>query len=121
VCVLAVLIGQTAGLVSAPLALCYGTFAAEELDECCKNLAPGQTCPMHHKAHGDFRSGAPAWTCPCGPSDAAVASVIGVAGVLPRALLTAASPVVVGAVASAVAPTLARQKPPISPPPESHR
>lgn len=76
---------QGAVLSAAPLALCRGDLSADaDLDECCRNLRPGQTCPMHHKTHGAPERRGPAWTCLCSPSDAVLASLIGVSGALPE-------------------------------------
>src|SRR4051794_16646128 len=83
--VIAVLVCQGAVLTTAPVALCRGAASAAGVvvDECCKHLAPGQTCPMHHKTHGSSAPGGVSWTCPCSPSDAALAALIGVSGTLP--------------------------------------
>ena len=88
VCAIAVLTCQVAAFSAAPLALCGGALSAGELDECCRNLAPGQTCPMHHTTHGAKARGS-GWTCVCSPSDLIIASIVGVAGSLPQPIRVA--------------------------------
>jgi hypothetical protein len=56
--VLAWLACQFAALASAPVVFaCTDVTVASELHECCKNLAPGQTCPMHHTPHDEENTG----------------------------------------------------------------
>jgi hypothetical protein len=114
---IAVLVCQAAALSAAPVALCRGALsAADDLDECCKNLGPGQTCPMHHKTH-DAENRGPAWTCVCSPSDAVLASLVGVSGALPEPVRVP-DPATRVAVLVAVPPsTLDHQQPPNYPPP----
>jgi hypothetical protein len=118
VCAIAVLACQAALASAAPIALCQGALSATDLDECCRKLAPGQTCPMHHTTHGARPQG-PGWTCVCSPSDLIVASIVGVVGSLPRpirivdqepppAIITLASPA-----------TIDQQEPPQYPPPRA--
>jgi hypothetical protein len=132
-CAIAVLVCQGAALSAAPVALCRGALcrgalsADADLDECCKNLGPGQTCPMHHKTHGasdtrgpfDGAQGRPAWTCLCSPSDAVLASIAGVAGALPEPVRVPAAPVSVTTIIPVASSTLEHQQPPISPPPRA--
>jgi len=73
---------QLAGAVAAPLAFrCQDAQAAGDLPACCKALAPGQTCPMHHHQHEHDR------TCKmrsvCGRADAALVTLTGGLGILP--------------------------------------
>jgi hypothetical protein len=72
---------QIAGYVAAPFALCCEDVLASALPDCCKLVAPGQTCPMHHKEDSDentckMRNG-------CAPSDSALVSLSGGIGVMP--------------------------------------
>ena len=82
------LLWQCAALVAAPLALGGGLsafgVAAVELDECCKNLAPGQTCPMHHHTAGEStaKPSGPAWNCSCPTQSAALTTLVSVGGAL---------------------------------------
>ncbi len=58
VCAFALLLCQSAALASAPIALFRGAMFGDA-DECCRNLKPGQMCPMHHRTHdSSVRSGA---------------------------------------------------------------
>lgn len=117
-CVIAVLVCQAAALSAAPLALCRGALSADaDLDECCRNLRPGQTCPMHHTTHGAPDTRGPAWTCVCSPSDAVLASIVGVAGALPEPVRVARVSVRVTAIASLAPSILDRHHPPQYPPP----
>ena len=119
-CVFAVLVCQAASLAAEPVALWRGTLSlADDLEECCKGLAPGQICPMHHKTHGAAGRGGTAWTCVCAPSDAALASIVGVAGSLPSPVLEPSAPARAAAVIARSSSTLERQQPPISPPPRA--
>src|SRR5262249_27616998 len=51
-----------------------------DVDECCRHLGPGQTCPMHHPSAGDR-------TCKmrsaCPRADFALVSVTGGVAILP--------------------------------------
>jgi hypothetical protein len=46
---------QLAGLVCAPVLFALTEVPTSDLHECCRNLAPGQTCPMHHTPHDEER------------------------------------------------------------------
>ena len=115
---IAVLACQGAALSAAPLALCRGVLSETDLDECCKNLAPGQTCPMHHTTHGAERR-APGWACVCSPSDVIIASIVGVSGALPEPIHVSdpAPPITIIAMASPT--TLDHHEPPQYPPPRA--
>ena len=115
---IAVLACQVAAVAAAPVALCHGALTAADLDECCRNLAPGQTCPMHHTAHS-AKPKEPGWTCVCSPSDAIIVSIVGVAGALPAPMrvtdpLRRPTPVII----TSNAPT-DHQEPPHNPPPRA--
>jgi hypothetical protein len=117
---IALLVCQGSVLTAAPVALCRGAVAeAGDIDECCKHLAPGQTCPMHHKAHGTSERGALAWTCPCNPSDAALASLIGVSGTLPSPVLVSLRPVRIDAIVPSSPSIQDHTQPPHYPPPRA--
>lgn len=119
---IAALVCQSAALSAAPIALCRGALsAAADLDECCRNLKPGQTCPMHHKAHAAAGARGPAWTCVCSPSEAVLASLVGVAGALPPPVLSASEPGQIGSVAVLFVPLRSRFEPPAPPPPRAYR
>jgi hypothetical protein len=113
-----VLACQAAAFSAAPIALQCGALSADaDLDECCRNLRPGQTCPMHHTTHGTPGPRGSAWTCLCSPSDAVLASLVGVSGALP-APIRMADPV--ARIATVVMPSstpLEYQQPPSYPPP----
>ena len=116
--VVAVLVCQAAALSAAPLALCRGAMsAASDVDECCKNLGPGQTCPMHHQSHGSPATRGAAWTCSCSASDAVLASIIGLAGALPEPVRVPRVSVCVTVIASMAPSILDRHHPPQYPPP----
>jgi hypothetical protein len=117
---IAVLVCQAAALSAAPVAL-YRSAAStvEDLDKCCKNLGPGQTCPMHHKSHGSPENRGSAWTCLCSPSDAALASLVGVSGALSEPVRVPQPSDQVAAVVSLSPPTLDHQQPPQYPPPRA--
>jgi hypothetical protein len=118
----AVLACQGAALSAAPVALCRGALSLPgDLDECCKRLAPGQVCPMHHTTHGAPKDRGPAWACICSPSDAVLASIAGVGGTLPAPVLLSYASAVVVAVTTSSSSTLERQQPPTSPPPRLSR
>jgi hypothetical protein len=72
---------QIAGYVAAPFALCCEDPSAIALPDCCKLVAPGQTCPMHHKENSDES------TCKmrnaCARADSALVSLSGGVGVMP--------------------------------------
>jgi hypothetical protein len=117
-CVVAVLACQAASISAAPVALCRGALSADaDLDECCKDLGPGQTCPMHHKTHGAPDTRGPAWTCLCSPSDAALASIVGVAGALPEPVRVPAASVSITTIIPLVSSTLEHQQHPQYRPP----
>jgi hypothetical protein len=107
---IAALVCQGAALSAAPLALCRGALSATD-HECCTNLKPGQTCPMHRTTHGAERR-APGWACVCSPSEIVMASIVGVSGTLPMPIRVPdpAPPITVTAVASFR--TLDQQEPP---------
>jgi len=115
---IAVLACQAAAVAAAPLALCHGALAATDLDECCRNLAPGQTCPMHHTTHG-ANSKAPGWTCICSPSDAIIVSIVGVAGALPEPIRVADPLRRPTSVIVKSPPPIDHQEPPHNPPPRA--
>src|SRR5258708_1580630 len=118
-CTIAVLVCQAAALSAAPVALCRGAMsAAEDLDECCKSLGPGQTCPMHHKTHDAERRG-PAWTCVCSPSDAVLAALVGVSGALSEPVRVPLPSDRTAVVVAASLSILDRQQPPQYPPPRN--
>jgi hypothetical protein len=117
-CAIALLACQAASLSAAPVVLCRsGQSLADDLDECCRKLAPGQTCPMHHKTHGAPDRRTPTWACVCSPSDALLASIVGVVGYMPPPVLEPYAPVHVVTVIARSSSTLERQQTPLSPPP----
>ena len=119
-CAVAILVCQGAALSAAPIAVCRGILsAAVDLDDCCRNLDPGQTCPMHHTTHRAGGQRGPAWTCVCSPSDAVLASLLGVAGALPGPIRASRVPIRASIVAAQTSATLARHEPPTSPPPRA--
>jgi hypothetical protein len=72
------LFGQAAMLAAAPVMTALNL----DVDECCRHLGPGQTCPMHHPSAGDR-------TCKmrsaCPRADFALVSIAGGAAILPGA------------------------------------
>lgn len=115
----ALLVCQASAVTAAPVALCGGAMSAEDVDECCKNLGPGQTCPMHHKSHGSSEHRGPAWTCLCSPSDAVLASLIGVSGALPEPVRMPHLPARLAVLVSPSPSIRDHQQPPQYPPPRA--
>jgi hypothetical protein len=113
-----VLAFQAASLSAAPVALCRGALSLD-LDECCARLAPGQICPMHHKTHRAPADRGTAWTCVCSPSDAVLASIVGVAGMMPAEERAVAAPLPTVIRLAAEDSTFDRSEPPTSPPPRA--
>jgi hypothetical protein len=77
------LAAQIAGVAAAPLAFCCTrVVTADDEEQCCPGLLPGQVCPMHHTREGER-------TCKmrdaCGRADAALVALAGGVGVLPQA------------------------------------
>lgn len=77
------LLCQIANVAAAPLTFCCQNVAtADDEEECCPGLLPGQVCPMHH-TKADER------TCKmrdaCARTDAALVALAGGIGVLPPA------------------------------------
>lgn len=115
----AVLVCEGAVLSAAPVALCRSAMsAAAHVDECSMNMGPGQTCPMHHKTHGTESRG-PAWTCLSSPSDAVLASIVGVSGALPEPVRIPEPHVRLTVIVSVSLSTLDHQQPPQYPPPRA--
>jgi hypothetical protein len=77
----ALLLFQAAGFAVSPIVSCYASAAqpAEADDECCKGLAPGQMCPMHHHPHrpdaAPQHDGAARLRCGCTTVDPALVSL----------------------------------------------
>jgi len=114
---IAVLVCQGAAISAAPIALCRGALSAVDEDECCRNLKPGQTCPMHHKTNGSPERRGSAWTCPCSASRNVLASIVGVSGALPKPIRISDPAARVAAVVSLSPSTLDHQpSPPYQPP-----
>jgi hypothetical protein len=111
------LVCQVAGLAAAPIALCCANQeAAADTPSCCRGLAPGQKCPMHHHEESDR-------TCKmrnaCSQSDAALLTLSGGLGVLPSSTVgvSAFDPGDIVATASPV--PVPRSDRPESPPPRA--
>jgi len=86
--VVVLLVWQVAALVASPMALCAASGAAASDGDgcgmpCCKGLAPGQLCPMC-RSHGSRPAPGPVWSCHCDVPDAALTSLIGLAGLIPH-------------------------------------
>jgi hypothetical protein len=108
---------QIAGLAAAPFALCCdGANAADQPATCCRGLAPGQTCPMHHGGGKDT-------TCKmrsaCGHSDAALLTLAGGLGILPSATISVTAFDPGSILRPAVPSTELRAERPDSPPPRA--
>src|SRR4051812_47829806 len=78
------LLCQIAGLAAAPFALCCANQAVDETPACCRGLAPGQKCPMHH---GDDSHPTCKMRNACNQSDAALLTLSGGVGVLPASTI----------------------------------
>jgi hypothetical protein len=120
-CAIALLVCQGAALLAAPVVVCRMETAggADEHDECRTHLGPGQTCPMHHKPGKAPGRGEPAWKCICSPADAALLSLLGVAGTLPSPVLVARDGARVEPVTSRSSSPDDRPQPPRAPPPRA--
>jgi hypothetical protein len=118
---IALLVCQGAALLAAPVVVCRMEMAggADEEDECSQHLAPGQTCPMHHKPGKAPDRREPAWKCVCSPADTALLSLLGVTGTLPSPVLVAQLGVRVERVASLSSSPDGRSQPPRAPPPRA--
>jgi hypothetical protein len=108
------LLCQISGLATSPVLVAVGI----DQDACCRNLAPGQTCPMHHKkANSNDR------TCKmrsaCQPPDAALVSMSGGIGVLPHATDVVITFAVGQQLDSEFLSTLSRARRSDAPPPRS--
>ena len=119
-CVIGVLVCQAAAMTAAPVALCRGALSADaDLHACCKNLKPGQTCPMHHTTHGSPDARGTSWECVCSPSDAVLASIVSVSGDLPTPTRIVDPTAPEALVISFVSSTLEQQRPPLYQPPRA--
>jgi hypothetical protein len=88
---LLLLLFQTASFAMSPIASCCTntTQNVEDAGDCCKGMAPGQMCPLHHRRvpsndssqHQDGAA-APALRCGCSPMDPALFSLSFGLGVL---------------------------------------
>jgi hypothetical protein len=75
------LVFQISVLAVSPFGVCCSVTAqaAVDDDECCKGMAPGQMCPLHHHRH----SAGPSLRCGCGSIDPALISLTFGLGVMP--------------------------------------
>jgi hypothetical protein len=121
VCAIALLVCQGAALLAAPVVVCRMEMpgGADEHDECSQHLGPGQTCPMHHQPGKPSARREPAWKCLCSPADAALLSLLGVAGTLPSPVLVVRDGARVEPVASLSSSPDDRSQPPRAPPPRA--
>ena len=108
---------QMAGVVAAPLAFCCQNMpAADDDEQCCPGLLPGQICPMHHRREGEP-------TCKmrdaCGRADAALVALGGVVGLLPHATAAVSVFETGDRVTSIAASAIACAYRPESPPPRA--
>jgi hypothetical protein len=111
------LLCQVAGLAAAPFSLCCSQLAsADQTPACCRGLAPGQTCPMHH---GDKSDSTCKMRSACSRSDAALLTLTGGLGVLPASTMgvIAFDPGVV--IAAVTVSTALRADRPDPPPPRA--
>ena len=94
--IVTLLVWQFAALVSSPFALCAGVEAHSAGDHCgmpcCKGLAPGQICPMCRTSQTHRSASGPTWRCDCAVPDAALTSLIGMAGLVVPARTVGVSP-----------------------------
>jgi hypothetical protein len=108
---------QVAGVVAAPLAFCCRSMpAADDDEQCCPGLLPGQICPMHHRREGEP-------TCKmrdaCGRTDAALVSLAGVVGLLPAPTSVVSAFETGDRLTAIAASAIARAHRPESPPPRA--
>jgi hypothetical protein len=107
------LVCQIASATGAPV------FAALGLDEdaCCRGLAPGQTCPMHHHSRENDRTCKMRSACPRG--ETAILALAGGVGILPDATDVVTAFVLGEPVASPRPAPVTRTTRPESPPPRA--
>jgi hypothetical protein len=109
---------QFAGYVAAPFALCCEDASATALPKCCQGVAPGQTCPMHHRHGGDEDS-----TCKmrnaCARGDSALVSLGSGLGILAPPTIDVTAFAVRDRLTASLSPTILRTDRPESPPPRA--
>jgi hypothetical protein len=109
---------QIATVVAAPITFCCKAVpVADDDEECCPGVAPGQLCPMHHKTATGKNDCKMRSTC--GPADAMLVALAGGIGVLPRATAVVNAFVPGDVVAPSAPVALARSSRPESPPPRA--
>jgi hypothetical protein len=110
---------QLAGFIAAPVAICSappGAASSHHQAKCCRGVAPGQVCPMHHAREGG-RTSVMRGTCHAG--DVALLTLLTVAGISShRAVAVELVPTADRVETLAVAP-IARDGVPESPPPRA--
>jgi hypothetical protein len=76
----ALLVFQVSVLAVSPFGVCSSVTAqaAVDDDECCKGMAPGQMCPLHHHR----QAAGPSLRCGCGSIDPGLISLTFGLGVL---------------------------------------
>jgi hypothetical protein len=111
------LLCQLTGLAAAPFALCCSQLAsADQTPACCRGLAPGQKCPMHH---GDASDSTCKMRSACSRSDAALLTLTGGLGVLPEPTVGVIAFDPGAAIAAVAVSTVVRSDRPDSPPPRA--
>jgi hypothetical protein len=82
---------QAGALAATPMAAFELSIAAEgQLPECCRNLKPGQTCPMHQHPGGEAADQACHLASACAPLDVALLSLATGIGLPPAPAVAAA-------------------------------
>jgi hypothetical protein len=111
------LLCQVANVAAAPLTFCCQNVAtAEDEEECCPGLLPGQVCPMHHVKKGER-------TCQmrsvCTDTDATLVALPSGLGVMPAATVSVNTFKLSEPPRPAVRPAILRSDRPESPPPRA--
>jgi hypothetical protein len=111
------LLCQAANVAAAPLTFCCQNVAtAEDEEECCPGLLPGQVCPMHHVKQGER-------TCQmrgvCTGSDATLVGLASGLGAMPAPTMSVSAFALSEPPRTAVRPVILRSDRPESPPPRS--
>ena len=110
---------QVAGIAAAPIAFCCKDVqAANDEQDCCEGLEPGQYCPMHHKTAGGGKNECKMRSA-CAPVDAMLVALAGGTGPV-EGTTAVVNHFVPGEFLPALAPTsIVRTVPPDPPPPRA--
>jgi hypothetical protein len=110
---------QVAGFAAAPIAFCCKDVpTANDEQDCCEGLQPGQYCPMHHKTAGGGKNECKMRSA-CAPVDAMLVALAGGTGLVERTTAIVNNFVPGEPVAPLAATSIVRIVPPDPPPPRA--